>query len=49
MKIFWPNPWLARDGYGRFCAETQLPEEDYYGLELSVSPKEAESDRASAN
>lgn len=30
--------WLARDGYRRFCAEMQLPEEYYYGLGIVRKP-----------
>lgn len=31
--------WLARDGYRRFCAEMQLPEEYYYGLGIARKPE----------
>ena len=30
--------WLAGEGYRRFCAEMQLPEEYYYGLGIARKP-----------
>ncbi len=31
--------WLAGDGYRKFCAEMQLPEEYYYGLGIVRKPE----------